>query len=152
MKCPDGIKTIALDVEASNTIDSVKEQIAGKANIPTRFQRLLFAGDVLEDGRTLFDYSIEEGSTLELVHVVCLLSLARSLLACCSRPPTEGLGVFGEGLLGSSLGGIPGGFLGGIPGCGIWNFGLRNSTFRGCEIQAQLSNKLGCEWNSGVAN
>ena len=57
----------ALNVKASDTIDSVKAKIQSQEpGIPPDQQRLRFAGQRLEDKSTLYDYGVEARDTLFL--------------------------------------------------------------------------------------
>lgn len=52
-------KTIVVDVEGDQTIALLKEKIKDKEGIPINQQRLIVAGRILEDDRTIWlDYNL----------------------------------------------------------------------------------------------
>ena len=64
-------KTITLNVDTNNSIKRIKQKIEEKEGIPSKIQRLVFAGKVLKNYRTLSDYNLQKEST---VHLVLLLT------------------------------------------------------------------------------
>ncbi|GAA2049925.1 hypothetical protein GCM10009839_65120 [Catenulispora yoronensis] len=58
--------TMTLDVENADLIESIKDQINVKIGVPVDSQVLVYNGTVLENGRTLQDYNIQRGATLNL--------------------------------------------------------------------------------------
>ncbi|CAD2212881.1 Ubiquitin-2 like Rad60 SUMO-like/Ubiquitin family, putative [Angomonas deanei] len=60
-------KTIALEVEASDTIENVKAEVQRREGVSPHLQRLIFAGERSSLLQLLADHNIQKESTLHLV-------------------------------------------------------------------------------------
>ena len=61
-------RTLPLDVEAEDTISSVKAQLAALEDVPLRLWRLIHGDDPrLEDRKTLLEYGIIQGTIIHAV-------------------------------------------------------------------------------------
>ena len=60
-------KSLTLDVDPLDSIESVKKKIQDKENLLPDQQTLIFSSKQLEDAKTLADYNIQKQSTLFLV-------------------------------------------------------------------------------------
>lgn len=60
-------KTLTLDLDPNDSIESVKTKIHDKEGVPPDQQRLVFGGKQLEDGHVLSDYDVKEESTVHLI-------------------------------------------------------------------------------------
>ena len=60
-------KTVSLDVKKEDTIELIKYKIHKKEGIPQVLQKLIFAGKLLEDEKTINDYHIYKESVIYLI-------------------------------------------------------------------------------------
>jgi len=60
-------KTISVDVEPDESVESLKAKIREKEGVPLDQQRIIFGGKHLDELKTLSDYDIDDDSTLHLV-------------------------------------------------------------------------------------
>ncbi|KAL0710855.1 hypothetical protein Bca4012_017833 [Brassica carinata] len=75
IKTLSGRTLFTLEVESSDTVDSVKEKIQDKVGIPPDHLSLTFAGELLIASRTLDYYDIHDKSTLMLIRHVARISV-----------------------------------------------------------------------------
>ena len=60
-------RTLALEVQPSETVEDVKKMLQEKENIDYENQRLVFAGKELEDTETIGSYNIAGEATVEML-------------------------------------------------------------------------------------
>jgi len=60
-------KTISVDVEPDESVESLKAKISEKEGVPVDQQRIIFGGKQLDALKSLSDYDIDDDSTLHLV-------------------------------------------------------------------------------------
>jgi ubiquitin-large subunit ribosomal protein L40e len=95
-------KTITLEVDTSDTIQTVKDQLAVKEGVPVQEQRLNSGGKALDDSMTVYDSDIQPDYTVNM-----------------------GLNLNGGGGPTGAGGSIQGGKETGIRSAGTRNFGPR---------------------------
>ena len=64
--CTPAGKTVNIDVDANDTVKTLKTAIEAAEGTPADQQHLVFAGQLLQDDNTVADYNVEKESTLHL--------------------------------------------------------------------------------------
>ena len=59
--------TVTIDVEPNITVEMLKAKIQDKQEIPLEHQRLIYLSKQLENKRTLAEYNIQHGATIDLL-------------------------------------------------------------------------------------
>jgi len=62
--------TITLEVDSSDSIENVKQKIQDQTFILPEEQRLVFDGKLLQDGRTLADYGIQDEAAIRMLSAI----------------------------------------------------------------------------------
>jgi len=62
--------TFTLDLDSSDSIENVRQKIQDETGILPDDQRLLFAGKLLLDGRTIADYGVQDGASIRMLQAI----------------------------------------------------------------------------------
>ena len=60
-------KKITIDAELTDSIENIKCKIQSKEGISTEYQKIAFAGKILDDSNTLINCKIQKGSQIFLI-------------------------------------------------------------------------------------
>ena len=75
---------ITLEVYPDETIENVKARIQGKLQIRSRYQKLIYKSEILEDDKTLDYYNIQEESTIFInkygMDIFCKMTAGRTIV------------------------------------------------------------------------
>eukprot|EP01126_Amoeba_proteus_P055217 TRINITY_DN6837_c0_g1_i27.p1 TRINITY_DN6837_c0_g1~~TRINITY_DN6837_c0_g1_i27.p1 ORF type:complete len:387 (+),score=106.40 TRINITY_DN6837_c0_g1_i27:193-1353(+) len=79
-------QSYTINVELSWTVAQVKKELEAVSTVSSDLQRLIYAGQVMNNERTLESYNVKDGHT---VHLVCRKPLAQSQPTQPSTQPTQ---------------------------------------------------------------